>query len=402
MATIIANERDGKIVSFKFKICLGRDENKKQIFRCLTWYPNKKMTKNQMRKEASIAASLWEKEQREHFSFDGGRPMKSRNITELTFSAFANEVWMPLAVNDGAHRNTTIEMYNFILTTINSVLGNTPLQEITSIQITEYLQWLRKDYRTPLGKAVSDSTVKHHYDILRIMFAYAEKHDYVQHNPIKKVDAPKVQRKKVDALSIEEASTFFKAIEHCDLPFRCMLMIMITSGLRRGECLGLQWQDIDFHTSTLSVQRSVTYTRSTGIEISLPKTANSIREIPIMESVLSLLSELRQMRKAQFHNTALSKAFLFCRTDDPFTPRDPTCITRATKRFFRKVGLPDMSPHDLRHSCASLLLASGANIKSVQDILGHADARTTLNYYAKSDMRQARSATTKYAEAFGL
>jgi len=64
--------------------------------------------------------------------------------------------------------------------------------------------------------------------------------------------------------------------------------------------------------------------------------------------------------------------------------------------------LPDLSPHDLRHSCATLLLAQGADIKSVQNILGHADASTTLNFYVKTDLKQMRAATEKYAAAFNL
>ena len=65
-------------------------------------------------------------------------------------------------------------------------------------------------------------------------------------------------------------------------------------------------------------------------------------------------------------------------------------------------GFPDLSPHDLRHSCATLLLAEGAGIKSVQEILGHADASTTLDYYVKSDLQQMKTATQKYAAAFNL
>jgi integrase len=65
-------------------------------------------------------------------------------------------------------------------------------------------------------------------------------------------------------------------------------------------------------------------------------------------------------------------------------------------------GFPDLSPHDLRHSCATLLLAESADIKSVQEILGHADASTTLDYYVKSDLQQMKAATQKYAAAFNL
>jgi site-specific recombinase XerD len=65
-------------------------------------------------------------------------------------------------------------------------------------------------------------------------------------------------------------------------------------------------------------------------------------------------------------------------------------------------GLPDMSPHDLRHSCATLLLSSGADVKSVQEILGHTNASTTLNFYVKADINQMQAATNKLAAAFGL
>ena len=87
---------------------------------------------------------------------------------------------------------------------------------------------------------------------------------------------------------------------------------------------------------------------------------------------------------------------------DIFVPRNPDAVTRRVKRFMKNSGLPDMSPHDLRHSCATLLLSSGADIKSVQEILGHANASTTLNFYVKSDFKQMQSASAKFAAAFNL
>lgn len=166
--------------------------------------------------------------------------------------------------------------------------------------------------------------------------------------------------------------------------------------------MGLQWSDIDFQNSTLTVNRSTTYTPECGITVAAPKTAHSVRTIPVVGSTLSLLKQLQKQQERKHPATLLSGAFVFSRPDNPFAPRDPSAITRHMKRFVRSAGLPDVSPHDLRHSCASLLLSSGADIKSVQEILGHADASTTLNFYVKTDLKQMRSATEKYAKAFGL
>ena len=164
----------------------------------------------------------------------------------------------------------------------------------------------------------------------------------------------------------------------------------------------MQWRDIDFDLATITIRRAVIYTKESGTIVGTPKTANSIRTIPAMLGTLEVLLELKQQRQQQFPQIDLYSAFLFCRSNDPFFPRDPTAITSKTKNFFKKAGLPDMSPHDLRHSCASLLLASGADIKSVQEILGHADARTTLNFYVASNLKQARTAIDKLAASFGI
>ena len=86
---------------------------------------------------------------------------------------------------------------------------------------------------------------------------------------------------------------------------------------------------------------------------------------------------------------------MFHAENSPLAPRDPTYITKHMKKFMKRAGLPDMSPHDFRHTCGSLLLQSGADIKSVQDILGHSNASTTLNFYVRSDMETMQKVTEK-------
>lgn len=100
-------------------------------------------------------------------------------------------------------------MYTNILKVMRPHFEEQPLSEISGIKITQYLSWLRNDYRTPNGNPLADKSIKHHYNILSFIFGYAEKQDLIDKNPMKKVDAPKVRRRAVDALLEDDARRFF-------------------------------------------------------------------------------------------------------------------------------------------------------------------------------------------------
>ncbi len=177
------------------------------------------------------------------------------------------------------------------------------------------------------------------------------------------------------------------------IAFHTYLLKVINEYFGNRELRSITVKDIDFEYKTVRVQRNVTYTSKSGIVVGLPKSDCGLREIPLTENVLALLKRYRDEE-----SPSAKDMFLFHASESQYEPHDPTYLTKHLKKFMKNAGLPDMSPHDLRHTCASILLQSGADIKSVQDILGHADASTTLNFYVKSDLDSMRGATEK---AFG-
>lgn len=402
MASIREKSKDGKIVSYQFIVCLGRDDQGKQIRQYTTWTLPKGVGQKTARKEAEKQAALWEESLKQY-----GKEGKPEVVNEPAehrddFITFVEKTWFPLKVEGNDRKEKTVAFYSSILKIIKPYFSGMILQDITAIDIEKYLTYLRTEYKGRFGKPLAPKTVHHHYGTLNLIFGYAEKQELIEKNPMSKVDAPKKKRKAVDALTQEQTIDFLKAVDACSLDFRCTIYLLVTTGIRRGECVGLMWKDVDFQNNILTIKRNVTYTPKSGLSINTPKTVNSIRQIPLIPNVAELLQQYKDERAEQSENNILEYAFIFSNEDNPMIPRTPDSLTRHLKRFMKRNGFPDMSPHDLRHTCATLLLSNGADVKSVQNILGHADASTTLNFYVRADLNNMRNATNKLASAFGL
>ena len=402
MATVIENKKNGKTVSFKFRAYLGRNEIGKQINQYTTWFAPDDLTPAKALKAAEKAAAEWETRIKEQYEKEVLEPQKKRerliNEGRIPFTEFVHGFWFPLAINDGEHKRTTIDFYNNISKFADNYFKDRVIQTITAHDIQLFLNHLQTNEKSHKGTPLSPKTIRHIYRYLYTVFSFAAKQDFITSNPIEKVDCPKLPKKKVDALTKEQAEHFFAVIENCPLEFKCMLYLMITTGIRRGELLGLQWQDVNFSNSTIEIKRNVVHTAKNGALIDTPKTECSFRTIPLIPKVQALLKEYQSNNERNFK----AKDFLFPSITDNTKPRDPNSVTRRVKRFMKSNNLPDLSPHDLRHSCATLLLSNGADIKSVQDILGHTDASTTLNFYVRSDLQNMKNATEKFGQAFGL
>ena len=391
MASIREVLQDGKIVSYRFTVCVGRDKKGKQVRKYTTWKPPDGLRQSRMRAAAEREAEVWEEAVRAEYAAElerlsrpdpGYIPPEERRDD---FCEYVNDTWYKLYICNGDRKSTTEAYYQDLAQYITAYFAGSVLQDITSMQIEEYLQHLRREHEKKKHKPLSQKYLHHQYGCLRSIFDYAWKHKMILINPINNVEGPKMRKSKVDAMSAEQAQVFFKLADHCKPDLRCMLYLLTTTGVRRGELVGLKWRDIDTSAAVLHVERGVAYTHKTGVVMGTPKTSSSIRDVPLMPATVDVVEAYKTEYKRSHPNTIIKDAYLFHRTGDIFSPVDPNAVTRRVKRFMRNSGLPDYSPHDLRHTCATLLLKNGADVKSVQNILGHASQGILRNRHSKRD-----------------
>ena len=400
MASIREKKQNGKVVSYRFTCCVGRNISGTQIRRYITWIPPQGMIPSRARKAAEKEAQSWELRMKAAFTKDsqntGHTQMQALVESNLEFSFFIRNVWFPFQIDNGSYKAKTVSYYRDTSKNITAYFKGCVLNNITSLSVQKFLTYLRTE------RGYSPQYVQHHYRALKMIFDFAVNQGIVQGNPMSGVAKPRLERKKVDAMTVDETKVFLIALEKCPLDFHCLLYLLITTGIRRGELVGLKWRDIDFERSTLSIERNVVYTSRNGIVVSTPKTSAGYRTIPLLGSTLRLMQQLRDIQETHVPAPLLPDGFIFPGKEGILSPRDPDAVTRRIKRFMERIGLPSYSPHDLRHSCATLLLNAGADVKSVQQILGHTKASTTLDFYVKSDIKQMAAATDKMAQVFGL
>lgn len=399
MASVTTNKNKiGEIISYRFRCCTGRDRKVKQEFATKTVLPPKDLTPAKALKQMQLEADLWEQS-----IAKGITPSKKQ-----TYQSFLEDIWFPLHVEDGSHKPTTKKFYKDLSVRLIDWFGRCEMNNLKALDIERFISHLRtvrvaQTKNNPEGKCISDATIRHYVNLLNQQFAFAEKHEIIERSPMRKIDSVKCVKKPVDFLSPEQAKTFLNALDTAPLRWRCMMTLMLSSGIRRGEAVGLQWEDINFDAGSLSIKRSVSYTSTSGVVVGTPKSRNSVRELPLPNHMLQLLKiwKSEQYRDCKRVEMPLC-TYVFGYVQKPFEPMFPTDLTLWLKRFIKANDFPDVSPHDLRHTCGSLLLMSGASIKDTQDILGHEDAKTTLTFYAGTTMESLRKASDSLSEVLNI
>ena len=240
------------------------------------------------------------------------------------------------------------------------------------------------------ARHIQPNSVIHYHAVIHQALKYAMKTDLVPQNVAMKVDRPKKNDYQPVFLDADELKQLFDVIKgtRLELP----VLVAAFYGLRRGEVCGLKWDAIDFERGTLTIKHTVTSVQVDGktkmYAQDSAKTKSSMRTLPLVGSFAEYFKEVKaaqELNKQVCGNCYNYEYDGYVFVDELGDLMKPDYLTAYFPQYIQKHGLKRMRFHDLRHSCASLLLANGVPLKQIQDWLGHSDFSTTANIYAHLD-----------------
>ena len=265
---------------------------------------------------------------------------------------------------------------------------------------------LQEFYTKQLERVKANSVIHYHAAIHKAL-KYAVKIDLIPTNPADKVERPKKNEFRGNFYSAEEINLLLEVVRGTKLEIPVLMGAFY--GLRRSEVLGLKWDAIDFEANTLEIRHIVTQAYLDGkkmiVQADRAKNKSSLRTLPLVPQIRDRLLELKGQQETyrKLCGRCYNKEYLgYLCVDEVGNIFRPNYISEAFSKTLKANGMRPIRFHDLRHSCASLLLANGVPMKQIQEWLGHSDFSTTANIYAHLDYSSKLSSAQAMASTLNL
>ena len=433
-------KKEGKRgVSYRFIVSGGFDSNGKRIFHKKTWKPPEGMTPRQIEKAVQRAAMDFERSIEQGYSLDnkqtfaeyanyvldlkertGVRPttldryrgllerinaaighIKLADIRPQHLNAFYKNLAEPGLRAGGGSATAKMDIAKWLKDNKKSRASIAEAAGISAATVGVAVKGepIREDKAEAIAKAMgkkvadvfkvaqntdplSEKTVLEHHRLISTILTQAEKEMLVPYNAAAKATPPKVEKHSPNYFQPEDIAAILKDLETEPLKWQLITHLMIVTGCRRGEIMGLQWQKVDFENNRIKIDKSLVSTKSKGTYLGNTKTSD-IRYLNLPAETMNLLRlHKREQLRLQIANGDRWQHTGFVFTTDDGSNMNPDSITGWLYDFSRRHNLPHINPHAFRHTVASVLLANGTDVVTVSKQLGHASVTTTENFYS--------------------
>lgn len=379
-------EKRGKN-SYRLTVSEGFDLNGKPMIHRKTVHGNKK--------DAEVELAKFVTEVQNGLVIDG----KSLKFSEFT------EIWKRDYGSKELAPSTYKRYCRMLETRLLPYFGHFYINKIKPTDIMKFYDLLEKDTQlvrkkgnngSKTRKPLSGKTILEHHRLLRAMLHKAVYWQLIVANPAERVQPPKARKPKRRSYDDEQTKILLENLELLpseDTKYKVAIILTVFTGVRLGELMGLEWQDVDFKNGIISINRSSQYLADMGVFTKVPKTESSIREIAIPEFIVSLLDEYKlwyEEQKSIYGGLWTNSDRLFVQADGK--PMHPSTISKWFVKYVGQIGLPVINFHGLRHTNASLLVAQNIDIAVISARLGHAQISTTLDFYVHPLLSHNRKA----------
>ena len=452
--------KNGELLHYRLNVSGGLNWKGQQIRKRITWKPPRPdMSKKQMDKLAMAAAIKFEEEIRAGYEIDKRKKfheyaeyvidLKSRTgLSPTTIERYRsmlpriydgighmkltdirpyqlNDLYKHLAENGIRNKGaiatakkvvkkkvaalkrskaSIVKEAGFSHTTLNAILRGDPVIYANAEKLANLLGYSVSELFVVEDKfkPLSDKTILEHHRLISMIMAMAEKELLIPYNPAAKATPPKVSKKEADYFQPEEVAEIVKALQDVPIKWKAMSYILIDTGCRRGELMGLQWHCVDLDKGIMMIKQALLYTKDKGVYVGPPKTGRP-RAVCLAPETIEVLKKWKaeQLRtKIRHADIWRDTGFIF--TKDDGAAMHPDSITDWLNKFSDANDLPHIHPHAFRHTVASILISSGIDPVTTANELGHADANTTNAIYAHQIARARAEASGVRAGVFSV
>ena len=366
-------DKDGKLISYSIRVHRGRGLDGKQLKPWTTTFEvSPTWSEKTARKKAEAFAATFEKECREGTTTD----------SRQKFASFCDYV-ISLKEQRGV-KHSTIVRYRELTRRIYPQIGHIKLRELRADHLNDLYTLLGQEgLNKRTGGKLSAKTILEHHRLISTVLEQAVKEGLVPFNVASRATLPKAEHKEVNYFQPEQVAAIRDALELEPIKWKTLVHLLLITGARRGEILGLKWDKVDFAGNRIYICNSVLYSADVGIYETTPKTERSKRYITLPVESMQLLREYRVWqieRRLQLGGYYQDRGFLFTQEDGG--PMHPDSVTDWLNKFSIRHGLPHINAHAFRHTMASMLYFNGVDSVSISKRLGHAQVSTTANIYA--------------------
>ena len=301
---------------------------------------------------------------------------KAVNISDLTFEELSQIFIEKYCIPNISP--VTTHGYKKSLVRINVLIGKMKLNKITPYVLDNMYQKLRIGKTKELGY----HSIYNYYKVINVMFSQAIRWEIIDKNPNLKATKPKKEYKEKHFYDVNQVKKLLEVLDKESVKYKTLILLALDSGARRSELCALRWSDINLETRMMSITKSLKVVEGI-IDEKTTKTESSKREIMLSESTIKQLQEYKEWQKAY---KTINKKRWTGKDDRIFTSKEgeymhPGTCDHALRAIVKKYNLDPICFHELRHTCASLLINSGIDPKTVSKRLGHSDTSVTMEIY---------------------